>query len=33
MRLEFLTDGRERLGVLAVDREGRSQERFSAWLE
>jgi hypothetical protein len=33
MRLEFLTDGRERLGVLAVDREGRSQERFSVWLE
>jgi hypothetical protein len=33
MRLEFLTDGRERLGVLAVDREGRSQERFSIWLE
>jgi hypothetical protein len=33
MRLEFLTDGRERLGVLAVDREGRSHERFSVWLE
>jgi hypothetical protein len=33
MRVEFLTDGRERLGVLAVDREGRLQERFSAWLE
>jgi hypothetical protein len=33
MRLEFLTDGRERLGVLAVDREGRSQERFSMWLQ
>ena len=33
MRLEFLTDGRERLGVVAVDREGRSQERFSIWLE
>jgi hypothetical protein len=33
MRLEFLTDGRERLGVLAVDREGRLQERFSTWLE
>jgi hypothetical protein len=33
MRLEFLTDGRERLGVLAVDLDGRSQERFSMWLE
>jgi Calcineurin-like phosphoesterase len=33
MRVEFLTDGRERLGVLAVDQEGRSLERFSAWLE
>jgi Calcineurin-like phosphoesterase len=33
MRVEFLTDGRERLGVIAVDQEGRSLERFSAWLE
>jgi hypothetical protein len=33
MRVEFLTDGRERLGVLAVDQEGRLQERFSTWLE
>jgi len=33
MRLEFLADGRVRLGVLTVDREGRSRERFSLWLE
>ena len=33
MRIEFLADGRARLGVLAVDREGRSTERFSLWLE
>ena len=33
MRLEFLTDGRARLGVIAVDREGRSRERYSLWLE
>jgi len=33
MRLEVLADGRIRLGVEAVDREGRSQERFSLWLD
>lgn len=33
MRIEFLADGRARLGVLAVDREGRSTERFALWLE
>jgi hypothetical protein len=33
MRIEFLADGRARLGVIAVDREGRSRERFSLWLE
>jgi hypothetical protein len=33
MRLEFFADGRARLGVIAVDREGRSRERFSLWLE
>jgi calcineurin-like phosphoesterase family protein len=33
MRLDVLADGRVRLGVLAVDREGRSRERFSMWLE
>jgi hypothetical protein len=33
MRIEFLADGRARLGVMTVDREGRSRERFSLWLE
>jgi hypothetical protein len=33
MRIEFLADGRTRLGVLAVDRKGRSTERFALWLE
>ena len=33
MRIEFLADGRTRLGVLAVDRQGRSTERFALWLE
>ena len=33
MRIEFLADGRTRLGVLAVDREGRSTKRFALWLE
>ena len=33
MRLEFLADGRVRLGVITVDREGRSRERFARWLE
>jgi len=33
MRIEFLADGRARLGVLAVDREGCSTERFAVWLE
>jgi len=33
MRIEFLADGRARLGVLTVDREGRSSERFALWLE
>jgi hypothetical protein len=33
MRLEFFADGRARLGVITVDREGRSRERFSLWLE
>lgn len=33
MRIEFLADGRIRLGVLAVDRQGRSTERFALWLE
>ncbi len=33
MRIELLADGRARLGVLAVDREGRATERFALWLE
>ena len=33
MRIEFLADGRARLGVTTVDREGHSRERFSLWLE
>jgi hypothetical protein len=33
MQVEFFADGRARLGVIAVDREGRSRERFSLWLQ
>jgi len=33
MRLDFLRDGRVRLGVLVVDRAGRGAERYSEWLD
>lgn len=33
MRLDALTDGRVRLGVIEVDRSGNGSERFSMWLE
>jgi hypothetical protein len=33
MKLELLRDGRVRLAVLTVDRDARSRERFSIWLE
>jgi len=33
MRLDVLTDGRARLGVIEVDRTGKADERFSMWLE
>jgi hypothetical protein len=32
MRLDVLRDGRVRLGVIIVDKEGRGEEAFSAWL-
>jgi hypothetical protein len=32
MRLDFLVDGRVRLGVLAVREGGKAIEEFSAWL-
>ncbi|MGH7627919.1 MAG: metallophosphoesterase family protein [Gemmatimonadales bacterium] len=33
MRLDLLIDGRVRLGVIEVDRDGRSREAYSRWLE
>jgi hypothetical protein len=33
MQLAMTKTGRVRLGVLAVDQQGRARERYSAWLE
>jgi hypothetical protein len=33
MRLDLLTDGRARLGVIEVDAAGNSDEPFSMWLQ
>jgi hypothetical protein len=32
MRVEFLRDGRARLGVIVVDRAGSASEEFGLWL-